>query len=438
MSHEGSAHGSSRDLIDREAVAALADTPLDWRYKGLPSTADGLRLGDLGGLGWNAFAGDVLLPTMLLRRSAVAHNVESMRSYCRANGVSLAPHAKTHMSPQLLQLQADAGAWGFTVATTSQARVLRAFGVTRILIAGQVVEPAAVAWIVQELVDDQDLDVICLVDDASAASWLSAEFARHRPPRPLRVLVEVGYPGGRTGTRDVQGALDLAALVAESSSLELAGLSGYEGLLAHVGSMTEVDAYLASMRHLLELTVSRGLYAGLEVIVSAGGSAAFDRVVANLTQWDLGTQVRTVLRSGCYLTHDSGMYDAVSPFGSTRGTVGQRLVPALQLLAAVWSRPEPSLVLGNAGKRDTSYDVGLPVVEHVLRGGERRRVRDLFSVEGLNDQHVFVRVPEEDAVRAGDILSLGISHPCTAFERWPLLLSVDDEGNVLDGILTFF
>lgn len=426
-------------MADPAALAASRATVLDWRFKGVPPAVDGCALSELGALGLNAFSGDLLLPAMVLRRSAVEHNVELMRGYCEAKGVSLAPHAKTHMSPQLLALQSDAGAWAFSVATTSQARTLQAFGVKRLIIASQVVEPEAVKWLAAQLAGDDDLEVLCLVDDAAAATWLSASFGALRPERPLQILVELGHEGGRTGARGVEEAVAIAAHVADSDHLELAGIEGYEGMLVDTDVGTDVDGYLTSIRAVVEQTATRGLYPGRdEVIVSAGGSAAFDRVVEHLSQWDLDIPVRTVLRSGCYLTHDVGMYDATSPFGSVRAGDGPRLRPALALVAAVWSRPEPSLALVGAGRRDVSYDAGLPVVESVMTAESSRDVRGRFTVTELNDQHAYVEVPYDDDLRAGDIVTMGISHPCTAFERWPLIFVVEDDGTIVDGVLTYF
>jgi D-serine dehydratase len=38
----------------------------------------------------------------------------------------------------------------------------------------------------------------------------------------------------------------------------------------------------------------------------------------------------------------------------------------------------------------------------------------------------------------GDLLACGISHPCTAFDKWRLIPVVDDDYTVVDAIATFF
>ena len=66
--------------------------------------------------------------------------------------------------------------------------------------------------------------------------------------------------------------------------------------------------------------------------------------------------MRTIIRSGCYLTHDDGLYARTSPLAGDRG-----LLPALQVWAQVVSRPEPDLALLTMGRRDVSFDQDIPV-----------------------------------------------------------------------------
>src|SRR5690625_1418854 len=78
---------------------------------------------------------DLLLPTMVLRESALHHNVDLHARWCAAVGVDQAPHIKTHMSPELTRLQLDAGAWAVSTASPHQARFAHAVGARRVLIA---------------------------------------------------------------------------------------------------------------------------------------------------------------------------------------------------------------------------------------------------------------------------------------------------------------
>src|SRR5690606_5038247 len=140
---------------------------------------------------------------------------------------------------------------------------------------------------------------------------------RLAPRRPLRVLVEVGVPGGRAGARTLDDALAVAEAVAASPHLELCGVAGFEGIISPADGPVapRVDAFLNLIVEVAATASERGLFQGPEVILTAGGSTYFDRVVERLTAANLGRPTRVVIRSGCYLTHDDGGYARSSPLG---------------------------------------------------------------------------------------------------------------------------
>jgi D-serine dehydratase len=43
-----------------------------------------------------------------------------------------------------------------------------------------------------------------------------------------------------------------------------------------------------------------------------------------------------------------------------------------------------------------------------------------------------------DKFAVGDLIGLGISHPCTTFDKWRLIPLVNDNYDVVDCIHTFF
>ncbi len=163
-----------------------------------------------------------------------------------------------------------------------------------------------------------------------------------------------------------------------------------------------------------------------EPILSAGGSAFYDRVAALLKPVAADLGGRVVLRSGCYVTHDHGLYERQAP-GPQRLPGGPRFEPAIEVRAQVLSRPEPGRAIVGAGRRDLSYDSGLPV-----------RLDGPGTIVALNDQHAHVTLDPDDALAVGDVVRLGISHPCTALERWRLIPLVDGTGRVIDAIDTRF
>lgn len=425
-----------------QAIEALNEQRLDCTFKGVP-LGEVLPLSELGGRGWNVARGDLALPVTTLRASALSHNIEAMAAYARRHGVLLAPHGKTSMCPQLFRRQLDAGAWAITAGTPSQVAILRRFGIPRILLANQLVEGHALRWIAEELRDD-DLDFLCLVDSPATVELMDDALDGHGSGRRMDVLVEIGVDGGRTGARSREGAITTAEAVVGSRNLQLAGVECYEGLAARGRSEAEleaVDALLDQVRSLVVEIWGRGWFAGRAPVVTAGGSIYFDRVVERLGDWsETDVPARVVLRSGCYVSHDAGRYHRLSPLdGAREASEDLALHDALDAWAVVLSRPEPTLVVLGAGKRDVPYDVDLPAPQQLhRRDGSVVPLRERASVTGLMDQHTFLRVDGDLKIEPGDIVSLGLSHPCGAFEKSPLMPLVSDDGTVVGGVLTFF
>jgi D-serine deaminase-like pyridoxal phosphate-dependent protein len=366
--------------------------------------------------GRDPLAGGWAYPVALLSDPALRHNVELMARYCRAHRALLAPHVKTTMAPRIVEAQLAAGAWGVTVAHVGQARTLREQGVERILIANEVSTPAELDWVAAAG------GVLMYVDT------LEGVRAADRGGAPLDVLVEVGYAGGRTGCRSFEEARAVAQAVADADGLRLAGVAAFEGLMP--GS--EVDAFLRTVAAVADAL--QDLYEA-EPLLSAGGSSYFDRVVAVLGPVAERLGGRVLLRSGCYVTHDHGVYERTGP--GARGALGGAFAPALEVWAPVLSRPEAGRAIAGAGKRDLAYDMGLPVALGTLvRDGEEQRLE--AQVVELNDQHAHLTIAADADVRPGDLVGFGISHPCALFDRWRHLLLVDDDRRVVGTVATLF
>jgi D-serine dehydratase len=423
-------------------VSALSHTLLDDSYKGIPP-AQSVTLGDVGEQGWNVARGDLALPVLTLDQSAVEHNIETMQRYCDRHGVRLAPHGKTTMSPQLFAAQLDAGAWAMTAATPTQVAIMRRHGVGRVILANELVDRPALHWLAGELGREAAFDFLCLVDDAGAARRMDAILADCAPARRLAVLVEVGRHGGRAGVRSSDTALEVAEAVHGARHLELAGVEAFEGTYASEANeegLARIDDLLASVREIVIAMATRGLFERDEVIVTAGGSMYFDRVIAALRHWPEVTQpVNLVLRSGCYVSHDNGAYERLSALAGRREPgESLRLHNALTLWASVLSRPEPDVVIVGAGLRDAPVDRDLPALRSCFRDGAPIDAPAGAQTYRVMDQHLFIRVDSGADVRAGDIVALDLSHPCTAFDKFRFIPLVDEHFDVRDGVLTFF
>ncbi|MFC5908995.1 alanine racemase [Streptacidiphilus monticola] len=405
----------------------LNDERVDWRFKSLP--ADGRTVAELREARLGLFDGEFGTPLLTLDSEALAHNLELMARWAREHGLAHAPHGKTPLAPQLYDRQLALGAWGITAATPTHVRMYRAFGVERIFLANELVEAAALRWIAAELDADPSFRFVCYVDSARGVELMDAAL-----DRPLDVVVELGAHGSRTGVRTEAEADAVADAVAASRHLRLVGVAGYEGTLPGAdAARTHVRRWLDGLVATAHRFDAAGRFAQAdEIVVSAGGSEHFDLVAAALTEeaLRLSRPVLRLLRAGAYVTHDDLHYAAITPLRELR--------PALRLWTQVLSRPEPGLALVNAGKRDVPYDLGLPLPLEVRDAEGKVRAAEGISFTKLSDQHGFLSVPETDPLQVGDWVCLGLSHPCTAFEKWQLIPEVDATGTVVDYIRTFF
>ncbi|MCA2214683.1 alanine racemase [Jidongwangia harbinensis] len=398
--------------------------PIDWRAKGFWAP-DGVRTAaELAETRPGLFDGGFTWPVLVVRRAAVEANVATMAAYCARHGFDFAPHAKTTMAPGLIAAQFAAGAWGMTVATPNQALVLRRLGVSRVLIANQVLDPTALRWLAAE--HTRGAEVYFQVDSVAGVEVAAAAVRGH--PGVLRVLVELGHAGGRTGCRTLADLASVARAAAAADGLDLVGVTGYEGQLAE---LAEVDAFLDRLAEGVRTLSAAGLLPA-RPLVSAGGSAWFDRVAERLAGAGPG---RLILRSGASVTHDDGFYRERTPFNRVPGE--GPLVPALEMWAQVLSTPEPGLAIAGMGKRDAPIDEGLPVVTAIRRGGTLAPAPGL-AVTRLNDHHTYLSVPPGVQVTPGDLLRFGLSHPCTAFDKWREIPVVDDDLHVVDVLHTYF
>ena len=424
----------------------VLDGEVDETWKGMPAGFGPVPLRDIGKQGWNALDEDLPFPLLVLRESALANNLRVMAEFCAHHRVLLAPHGKTTMAPQLFDRQLDAGCWGITAGSVEQLQVMRRFGVPRVILANQAVGRANLAALAG-YVDDADFEVLVFVDSVAEARDLAMAIKESGAARPLGVLAEVGYAGGRTGARSTEELIAVAEAVdGAGGRLKLSGVSGFEGLLpVERMSTTAEDAPGEDRLEQYIASISAGVAALRDrlpddYIVSAGGSAAFDAVIAGLRD-QVEDPARLILRSGCYVTHDDGMYSETSPLHAGNSPAAEQfgaLHAAFEMWAYVQSVPEPGLAILTCGRRDVPFDYGLPVpLRHLTRDGDERLVEG-WTITNVNDQHAYMGLGTGGAPTVGDRVVLGISHPCTAFDKWRLIPVVDDNYNVIDAVRTYF
>ncbi|MFZ4163337.1 amino acid deaminase [Streptomyces griseoincarnatus] len=418
-----------------DALARLAEERVGHRFKGLPPDAADLTVGELAAQRRNLFTDGFTTPVLALSAERLEHNLAALETYAERHGLAFAPHGKTSMAPQLFHRQIERGAWGITLAVPHQVRVAREFGVERVFLANELVDAAALRWIAAELDADPGFRFVCYVDSVRGVELMEA--ALDGASRPVDVVVELAAgEGARTGVRTEAECAAVADAVAGARALRLVGVAGYEGEVPQA----DPERVRAWLRRLVALAVDfdeAGRFAALdEIVVSAGGSAWFDAVADVFAEVpELSAPVLKLLRSGAYVSHDDGHYQRLTPFNRVPGEGG--LEPAFRLWTQVVSRPSAEQAFTNAGKRDAAYDLDLPVARVVRRDGVERPATGI-EVTALSDQHAWLRTSSEADLEVGDWVGLGLSHPCTSFDKWALIPVAEADGTVVDYIRTFF
>lgn len=415
--------------------------------KGVPGNIAALPIAAVADQRWNLLKEDLPLPVAILKESALATNSRWMRAFAERHDVAIAPHGKTTLAPALFDLQMRDGAWGITVSTPHQIAVAIAAGHRRIFVANQIVGRAGLRYVLGLLDADPELFICSLVDSVDLVDQIHAVAQATGARRPLPVLVEAGFAGGRTGCRTVEQGLAVARAVAASPHLDLIGIEGFEGIIRKAdvaATLAAVEGFLADVVALTEACDREKLFGVESILLSAGGSAFFDLVVAAFERASLSVAHTVLLRSGCYITHDAGLYTFLFALLKMRAPElfdhgGPQA--ALEVWAYVQSIPEPGRAIVTLGKRDAGFDE-MPVALHWYRPDDTMAAPAPLPVEcrlvALNDQHGFLDLPDDVPLRVGDMIAFGISHPCLTFDKWRVLHVVDDDYGVTGSIRTYF
>lgn len=426
-------------LIDDKPIIAPQALSISRQNKGLGFLERDVHPDEVGQLDWNLLREDLSLPVAILHEDKMLQNLKWMQLFMSAYDVKLAPHGKTTMAPRLFDLQVRGGAWGITLATAHQTFVAWQHGLRRVLMANQLVGKQNMA-LVSKMIADPNFEYYCLVDSADGVHQLGRFFSARG--QSLRVLLEVGAAGGRCGVRNheqLKAVLD--ALEMWKGWILLSGVELYEGILE---KESEIRAFLESAVDITRDLLAAGRFERRPPLLSGAGSVWFDVVADVFTKAAFPEHVDIVLRPGCYLTHDAGFYREAQAKILERNSVARqmngKLQAALQVWAYVQSVPEESRAVIGIGKRDASFDLGLPFPVLHFRPGRQAPspTPKHWVLTKLMDQHAYLQIGPEDDVRVGDMIGFDISHPCLTFDRWRVIPVINSQYQVVDLVQTYF
>jgi D-serine dehydratase len=346
-------------------------------------------------------------------------------SFCNSVDAQLAPHVKTTMSPQLAQMQVAAGATALTVANFWQGRIFLKHGFKNLIIANEVLDPTAIAEIAK-INKQKQAEIIFYVDSILALEIIQ----KHTPSEgEQNLFIEIGTENGRGGVRELSLVEQLAQRIRTDKRLNLIGVTGFEGAVpdAARGRRGEKKISKFCQKIVAAAELAYPYKSDQQFVISAGGSAYFDIVARELNKFEKPR--RLLLRSGGYITHDHKYYEEIYPFALS----DRSFKPAIEVWAQVISKPEKDFGVLNLGKRDIGNDLHNPIPIKSYDG----QVKSFSAViEKLNDQHGYLRGKQEFSL--AQLIGLGISHPCTTFDKWGLIPLVNDDYDLIDCLQTFF
>ena len=409
----------------------LEKTKIDTAFKGMPLKAQGKTVQEFIKSAPNLFTSDFQFPVAILNKTSLENNLHRMAEFCREIDVSLAPHVKTTMSPQIARMQLEHGAWAITVANFTQAQIFLEFEFKRIIIANEIIDRETIRKIAQINLAGK-VEIIFYLDSVEGFNIIQDALLESFDGQ-IHILFEIGSEGGRGGIRNIEELMGLSKKVNADSRLLIRGVSGFEGSVPGgnrsregLQKIREFSAKIVEAARLVSPYIKH-----LEIILSAGGSAYFDIVAEEFRKF--GPDSRILLRSGAYITHDHGLYESIYPFSSA--ATNKHFLPAMELWSQVLTQPEPGLAILNLGKRDVGNDINNPIPIKNFRGSI---VKIKATVDQLNDQHGYMHFDVNQEIGVGDLIGMGISHPCTTFDKWKLIPLVDDDYGVIDLIHTYF
>jgi len=279
-------------------------------------------------------------PALLVDLDVLEANIKRIADTCRAAGVGWRPHMKGHKTPEIARLQLAAGAIGVTCAKVGEAEVMAAAGIRNILIANEIVGPLKVRRLV-DLVGPAD--PIVGVDSIANATELAA--AARAQGKTLKVAIEVNTGMNRAGVEPGAPVVALANEIAKLSGLRLVGLFGWESQATTIAEPAEKERVVVTAVALLAASARAAREAGHTIdIVSCGGTGTFPYCARQpgVSEIQVGGAIFSDMH---YRTH----YHTDFPF-------------ALTVLATVISRPTPTRIILDAGRKDA--ELGFERQEH--------------------------------------------------------------------------
>jgi D-serine deaminase-like pyridoxal phosphate-dependent protein len=328
----------------------------------------------------------LLSPSLLFFKDLIRRNIA--RAVEMAGGPQrLRPHVKTHKTPQIVQMELEAGITKHKCATLAEAEMCAAAGAPDVLIAYPIVGPNC-RRLAQLIAAYPRCHFSVTADDTAVVKALSQ--ALQAEGKTVDVLLDVDIGMHRTGIAPGAEAAELYRLIARLPGLRPGGIHAYDGHNHQESFLDRQTAVMGQIDPVLKLRATLEKE-GLPVPrLVAGGTPTFP-VFARLDFPDLECS------PGTLILHDHG-------YGSRYPDM-TGFTPAALLLTRVISRPTPTRV---------TFDLGYKAIASDPPAGKRLVLLDVpdYEAVGHNEEHLIIETPAAQRFHPGDpVLAIPV-HIC--------------------------
>lgn len=347
---------------------------------------------------------DLDTPALIVDIDKLRRNIADMAEFAALQGIQLRPHAKTHKTPRIAELQLEAGAVGLTVAKLSEAEVFVNAGCREILVAYPLVGECKHRRLIELC---RRANIMTVADHPEVADGLSRSLSAAGLELPVMVEVDTGL--ARCGVGPGAPARALAHHIARLPGLSFAGLLTHEGHAQLAGAPDRVRDTGLSAGLMMAETAELIRKSGLDVPIISVGLTATAKITATVA----GV---TETRPGIYVFYD-------------RSEMLHQVVPpdrcAARVLATVATRPTPDRLILDAGTKALTSDragVSPPVGGHgyVIDHPE-------WDINSLSEEHGATSIPADDPVKIGERVEIIPNHICPVVNLFDRMIITQGE-----------
>lgn len=338
-------------------------------------------------------------PVLVVYLELVEKNIERAIEMVNGDVSKLRPHAKTHKTAEIIEMEREAGILKHKCATLREAEMLAQNGIQDIVIAYQMVGPNIHKFLSLQL-QFPDVDFKVIVDHLDTVTQLSE--AAIKLGLNVKAMLDLDVGMRRTGVPVGDNAVKIYETIDQSDGLQPWGLHVYDGHIHDVDVIGRLNACNKSIAQ-VEIMQNRLSKKGLPVpIVIMGGTPTFP-IYAETD----GVEASP----GTFVFHDYGYASHYPDLG---------FIPAALLLSRVISIPSSTRFTLDLGHKAIAADPE----------GARGTILNIDNteVDTQHEEHWAVNVPDTSQIHIGQEVYVCPTHICPSVALHPFYYVIDSDG----------